>query len=140
MTVTSKAGDTAGAVLDTAYTALKANVTAAPAASPQLYGAQAAQANAERDLLFHQLSTGRLTAHTILAASVFGPLGTAALSIPASDITSTNLQTVVNAISTAASPQQSFNLQLKDQLEKEFLSHLMGHGYTTPAFILNSSL
>jgi hypothetical protein len=85
MAVTSKLNDIAGVTLDGAYSTLKTNVSNAPAASPQLYGAQAAQAAAEFDLVNHHLGTGRLNASAILAASIFGAGFTSALVIPSND-------------------------------------------------------
>lgn len=142
MSVTTPAAsqDVAGKNLDVAYAALKTNVSAAPAASTQLYAAQAAQAAAELDLLNHQLSTGRVTAAKILAASVFGPLGTAALSIPATDLATTALKATVTAIGTpAAGFQQTTNQAALDAANLALLYQCLAKSYTTANFILASS-
>jgi hypothetical protein len=140
MTVTSKTNDVNGIALDTSNTALTTAISAAAANSPQLAALTTAQMNLQAALVLHHLQTGRLTAHTVLAASVYGPTGAAALSIPASDISTTALQTAINAAVTSASPQQSFNQQLKDQNEREFLAVLLAKGYTSAASILAASL
>jgi hypothetical protein len=140
MTVTAKTNDVTGVTLDAQNTALGTLVSNAPANSTQYNAAVAAQTKQQAELVAHHLRTGRLTAHTVLAASVFGPTGAAALSIPASDITTTALQTNINAIVTTASPQQAWNLQLKDKFEREFLAVLIAKGYTTAANVLAAAL
>jgi hypothetical protein len=141
MTVTTLPGpDVAGKTLDAAYTAIKATVSAAPAASPQLYGAQAAQAAAEFDLLNHNLASGRLSPVKILAANVFGSAGGSSLTIPSIDLVTTALKATVTAIGTpAAGFQQTSEQAALDAANLALLYQCIAKSYTTPAFILASS-
>jgi hypothetical protein len=143
MTVQTPAAsnNVAGKNLDAAYVVAKANTAAAPAASTQLYAAQAAQAAAEFDLLNHHLAQGRITPVKILAGNVFGPAGTAALSIPASDVVTTALKATVTAIGTpAAGFQQTTNQAALDAANLALLWQCIAKAYTTPNFIINSPL
>jgi hypothetical protein len=133
--------DIAGAAIDAKVSAIAATVSAAPANTVQSAALSAAQLQAQSESVFQKLATGRLAASTVLAASVFGPAGTAALTIPASDIATTALQSQITALGTpAAGFQQSSENQLLDNLQRQLLSVALAKGYTTPAAILAASL
>lgn len=68
MTVSPRQGDTAGTLLNTNVSALSAAATAISAASTSAKAAAAAALDqAQRELVYHYLSVGRLTAANILS-------------------------------------------------------------------------
>lgn len=138
MTVTAKANDTAGVALDAKNTALAASISAAVANSTQLAALTAAQAQLQTEIIHNHFKTGRLSGASILAASIFGPTGASALSIPASDIATTALNTNITAL--AAKTATPYINNLLEQNRRELVAVCIAKGYLTQANVLASSL
>jgi len=148
MAVTAKTNDPAGVALDVQNTALTTDIAAAPANSVQYQDLVTKQKSFDEQIVLRQLATGRLSAATVLAASVFGSAGSSALSIPSTDVATTALQTRITALSAAIPARgtagwQTFNQTQSDELDeaqRELLATVINKGYGTAANILAASL
>jgi hypothetical protein len=148
MTVTARSSDVAGTLLDTQSSALTTAIAAAAAGSVQLASLTATQKTLQEQIVARHLTTGRLSAAVVLAATVnsggmvWGAAGgSGQLVIPTRDADTTALQTRITALGTpAAGFQQSSENQLLNQLNRELLTTVINKGYGSAAAILSSNL